>query len=71
MMFQFAALVYLTGNNGRTMWLYIIFGLIALNILNIIRLAVLFITVQKYEIVESGFDHHDLYNIIIYIIIKK
>jgi len=69
-LFVFAAIVYLTRlKNDKSTWLYIVFGLFALQIINILRLTALFIVVQG----ENGFvratKHHEIYNIIIYVII--
>ena len=68
-MFTFAALVYLTGNKNKTKWIYIIAGIVFLHIVNIIRLAALFIFVQNNESNEMANDHHAIYNIIVYVII--
>ena len=69
-MYVFAAIVYLTrSNNERVTWLYIISGFILLQILNIMRLAALFIVIQGEDGFARANRHHEIYNIIIYVFI--
>ncbi len=68
-MFLFAALVYLTGNKNKRGWGYIIFGLLLLNLLNILRIVLLFIHIQKHGDYVLAMDVHDLYNYVIYFIV--
>jgi exosortase/archaeosortase family protein len=64
-MFLFAALVFLTGNKHKRGWGFIIFGLLVLNLANIIRIVLLFIYIQKHG-TEFAMDVHDMYNYITY-----
>ena len=68
-MFIFAALVYLTRRDNRITWKYVLFGIIILHLLNIARLSLLFIFVQYHNDSELIMEHHDMYNIVVYIII--
>jgi len=68
-MFIFAAMVYLTRKDNKTCWKYIFFGIVILHIFNIIRLSLLFIFVQSHDDNELIMDHHDMYNIVVYILI--
>ncbi len=68
MMFLFASLVYLTGNDHKRSWKYILFGLAVLFISNILRIVMLFIYIQHYG-TELAIDVHDLFNYITYIIV--
>jgi exosortase/archaeosortase family protein len=65
-MLLFASLVFLTGGNRLTGWVYIISGLIILNIANIMRLVLLFMHIQEHGTYVGGVDYHDLYDYIIY-----
>jgi exosortase/archaeosortase family protein len=68
-MFLFAALVYLTDNDLKRGWRYIIFGVLILNLLNILRIVLLFIHIQKHGDYILTTDVHDLYNYIFYFIV--
>ena len=68
-MFVFSSMVYLTRKNNKVYWKYILVGLIILHILNIIRLSLLFIFVQYHNDTELIMDHHDMYNIVVYLFI--
>lgn len=68
-MFLFAAIIYLTGDNNKTRWLYIIGGIIFLNFVNIIRFVLLFIHIQKNNGYTLSIDLHDIYNYITYTIV--
>jgi exosortase/archaeosortase family protein len=68
-MFLFAALVYLTGNKHKRGWDHIIFGLLILNFLNILRIVLLFIHIQKHGDYVLATDHHELYKYIFYFIV--
>jgi exosortase/archaeosortase family protein len=65
-MFVFAAIVYLTGYKDRkTLW-YIVFGVLMLNLANIVRFVLLFIHIQKHGDYMLAMDVHDIYNYAIY-----
>jgi exosortase/archaeosortase family protein len=68
-MYLFAVMVFLTGNNNKLRWIYIIAGLIFLNFVNIMRFVFLFINIQNHEIYFLAMDVHDMYDIITYAII--
>ena len=65
-MLLFASLVYLTGNDRKSMWCYILGGVLFLNLVNIIRFVLLFIHIQKNGGYVLSIDLHDLYDYIIY-----
>ncbi len=65
----FASIVYLTGTNNLKRWSYIITGFIFLNIVNIIRFALIFIHVQKYGAYMLKIDIHNMYTYITYAIV--
>jgi len=68
-MLVFASMIFLTRTNNKTAWIYILSGVVFLHVINILRLSVLFIYVQHHSSTEMIMDHHDIYNIIVYIII--
>ena len=68
-MYIFAAMIYLTRNNNKICWMYILSGIIILHLLNIFRLTLLFIYVQYHNNVDMIMEHHDLYNIVVYLFI--
>ena len=65
----FASLVYLTGSNNKVRWLYILSGFIFLNLVNVIRLVILFIYVQEITDTESLNRFHDIYTYIVYVVV--
>jgi exosortase/archaeosortase family protein len=65
-MLLFASLVFVMSENGWARWIYIVSGLIILNIANIIRLVLLFMHIQKHGTYVGVVDYHDLYDYIIY-----
>jgi exosortase/archaeosortase family protein len=65
-MLLFVSIVYITGKNNWSQWLFILGGLILLNITNIVRFVLLFIHIQKHGGYALKIDVHDLYNYIIY-----
>lgn len=67
-MYVFSAFVYLTSNKNKVAWKYIAFGIVLLHVLNVIRLSMLFIFVQ-HNSAQKASHHHELYNIIIYLVI--
>ena len=69
MMFLFASMVYLTKKENITCIIYILSGIMFLNLVNIIRLVLLFIKVQKYGENLTAMNIHDLYDYIVYAII--
>lgn len=68
-MFVFASMVYLTRRDNKTCGIFIFVGIIILHILNIVRLSLLFIFVQNHDDSELIMDHHDIYNIVVYLVI--
>jgi exosortase/archaeosortase family protein len=65
-MLLFASLVFITGENNLKSWIYILCGLIILNITNIMRLVLLFMHIQKHGTYVGLVDYHDLYDYVIY-----
>ena len=65
----FAGVVYLTGNKGLLRWLYILGGIIFINLVNIIRLTLLFAYVQRHNGYDLTMDVHDMYDYVIYALI--
>jgi len=68
-MLLFAAVVYLTGKNSIQKWLFILGGLILINISNIVRFVLLFIHIQKHGGYVFEIDVHAIYNYVIYVIV--
>jgi exosortase/archaeosortase family protein len=62
----FASLVFIMGENSLTSWIYILAGLLILNIANIIRLVLLFMHIQEHGTYVGLVDYHDLYDYVIY-----
>ncbi len=65
-MLLFASLVFLMGENSWTSWIYILSGLLFLNIANIMRLVLLFMHIQEHGTYVGIVDYHNLYDYIIY-----
>ncbi len=65
-MLLFALLIFITGKNNRTMWIFIFVGLVILNLSNITRFILLFIHLQNHGQYVFSIDLHDLYNYFIY-----
>lgn len=65
-MMLFAAMVYLTSEGNISRWIYILFGLVILNFVNILRFVFLFIHLQKNQGYALTLEVHDLYNLILY-----
>ncbi len=65
-MLLFASIVYITGKHNRSKWLFILGGLILLNISNITRFVLLFIHIQNHGGYVLKMDVHAMYNYIIY-----
>jgi exosortase/archaeosortase family protein len=65
-MLLFASLVFIMGENSLTSWIYIISGLLILNIANIMRLVLLFKHIQEHGTYVGKVDYHDLYDYLIY-----
>lgn len=65
-MMLFATIVYITGSNTIHKWLFMLFGVIFLNIVNIVRFVLLFIHIQKHGGYALTMDLHDMYNYVIY-----
>ena len=68
-MLLFTMLIFVTGDNKKTTWFYVLGGLLLLNVVNIIRFVLLFIHIQKNGGYVLNIDLHDLYNYIIYTIV--
>ena len=68
-MLLFASIVYFTGKDGWHKWLYILGGIVLLNLLNIARFVLIFIHIQKNQGYVTELNTHDIYNSIIYGII--
>ena len=65
-MLLFASIVYITGKHKRNKWLFILGGLILLNITNITRFVLLFIHIQNHGGYVLKMDVHAMFNYIIY-----
>lgn len=68
-MLLFAAVVYLTGKNSIQKGLFILGGLILVNVANIFRFILLFIHMQKHGGYVFEIDVHAIYNYVIYVIV--
>ena len=68
-MLLFASIVYFTGKDGWVKWLYILGGIVLLNLLNIARFVLIFLHIQKNQGYVTELNTHDLYNSLIYGII--
>ena len=68
-MYLFASIVYLTVNDNKRRWIYIISGLLFLNFVNIMRFVLLFIYIQKHGGYVLAIDVHDMFNYITYSIV--
>lgn len=68
-MLLFASVVYLTGKDLKTKSIYIITGLIVLNIVNIIRFVLLYIHIQKNGGYNLAIDLHELYKYVTYTLV--
>ncbi len=68
-MLLFAILVFLTGDNNKLRWIYIISGVLILNLVNIMRFVFLFIYIQNHGANMLAMDVHDMYNVITYIVV--
>jgi len=70
-MYIFGSLVFLTRPSGKanTTWIFIFSGMTFLMVLNIARLAILFMIVQGPNGEQRANLHHEIYNVIIYIAI--
>jgi exosortase/archaeosortase family protein len=65
-MLLFVSLVYVMSENGWARWIYIVSGLILLNVANILRLVLLFMHIQKHGTYVGVVDYHNLYDYVIY-----
>ena len=68
-MLVFASIVYLTGNDNISRWIYIALGLVFLNFVNIMRFVFLFIHIQKHGDYVLAMDLHNMYKYITYSIV--
>ncbi len=68
-MLLFAAVVYLTGRNSLQKWLFILGGLVLINVANIVRFVLLFIHIQKHGGYVLEMDIHAIYNYVIYVFV--
>lgn len=67
-MFLFASVVFLTGY-GINRLIYIILGILLLNLANIMRFVLLFIHIQRHGDYVSAMNLHDIYNLFLYAIV--
>lgn len=67
--FVFAAIVYISTTIKRKALIYILIGVIGLNFLNVLRIVLLFVHLQKNGNYMLTMDNHDIYNYVIYGII--
>ena len=65
-MLKFAVIVYLTGLNNLRRWSFIIIGFVILNILNFLRLLLLFIHLQKHGDYELAVSFHNISKYVVY-----
>jgi len=65
----FGMVVFLTADNVKRWWIYVIAGIVFLNIVNILRFVFLFIHIQKNNGYALAMDVHDMYNLIIYAVV--
>ncbi len=68
-MYIYSSVIFLTRKDIKTTSVFIVSGIIFLHVLNIIRLSMLFVFIQKNDNIELAYDHHNLYNVIVYIIL--
>ena len=68
-MYIFSAFVWLTGDKALRKSIFIISGIVFINLTNIVRLALLFMHIQKYGDYKLSMDLHELFNITIYSLI--
>lgn len=69
-MFIFASFIYLTGKLKEIkMWIYMLAGLIIINIANILRLVFIFLKMQNTGSIDKARDLHDLLNFVIYLLV--
>ena len=68
-MYIFGAFIWLTGNKISRKSIFIILGIIFINLTNILRLTLLFMHIQKHGNYELAMDLHEMFNIIIYSLI--
>lgn len=68
-MFVFSAMIYLTRIKNKVALIYISIGIIFLHIVNIVRLFFLFLFVQHNDDSQLIMDHHNMYNLVVYIFI--
>ena len=61
--------IYISASNKTKALLYILVGIIILNLINILRIILLFVHLQKYGDYMLTMDSHDIYNYVIYGII--
>lgn len=68
-MYVFTLFIYLTGGKTKASWYFIGIGIVFLHIINILRLSFLYMLVQTNIDLAKAEHHHEIYNIIVYIII--
>jgi exosortase/archaeosortase family protein len=69
-MVLFASIVFITGRRkDNSRWYYILFGVLFLNLVNIIRFVLLFIHIQKHGDYVLAMDLHDMFKYITYTIV--
>lgn len=69
-MFVFTSLIYLISTIAdKRMWIYILTGLLIINIANILRLVFLYLYIQEHGITSAAYKFHDHFNYLIYFIV--
>lgn len=68
-MIVFSSIIWFTGKKILPRLIYIISGVIFINIMNVIRFVSLFIYLQNHESYELAMDFHDIFDYVIYILI--
>ena len=68
-MFVFASVVFLTGEKKLATWIYILVGIVILNLLNVLRFVLLYSYLSKHGKYLLSIDIHDIYSGGIYIMV--
>lgn len=69
LMLLFVFVVVITGDNRRSRLIYLLSGVVILNVINILRFVFIFLHLQKYGDYQLAVEAHDLYNFITYVIV--
>jgi exosortase/archaeosortase family protein len=65
----FTLFILLTGQNLKKQIFYVLFGIIVINVVNILRFVLLFIHLQKHGEYKLTMDLHDIFNIVVYSVV--